>query len=108
MRERRNGMAVEVRACATAQPRAWVRRARFASTCTRAWALLQALVAVTLAQAQGAPSAPEHPSGWIDKIAVESRRFMVGAANPLATRAGYDILRAGGNAADATIAIQLV
>jgi gamma-glutamyltranspeptidase / glutathione hydrolase len=33
---------------------------------------------------------------------------MVATANPLATRAGYDILRAGGNAIDAAIAVQLV
>ena len=54
------------------------------------------------------PVAPEHPSGWIDKAPVESRHFMVAAANPLAARAGYDILRAGGNAIDATVAVQLV
>src|SRR6187551_2012798 len=40
------------------------------------------------------PAAPEFASGWIDKKAVESRRFMVAAANPLAT--------------DAAIAVQLV
>ena len=33
---------------------------------------------------------------------------MVAAANPLATDAGYAMLRAGGNAIDATIAVQLV
>jgi gamma-glutamyltranspeptidase/glutathione hydrolase len=54
------------------------------------------------------PAAPEFASGWIDKKAVESRRFMVAAANPLATDAGYAVLRAGGNAIDAAIAVQLV
>ncbi len=54
------------------------------------------------------PAAPEFPSGWIDRKPVESRRFMVAAANPLATDAGYAILRAGGNAIDAAIAVQLV
>ena len=58
--------------------------------------------------AVGQPLAPEHPSGWIDKSAVASQRFLVAAANPLATRAGYDILRAGGNAIDAAVAVQLV
>ena len=33
---------------------------------------------------------------------------MVAAANPLAVEAGYKILRAGGSAVDATIAVQLV
>ncbi len=40
--------------------------------------------------------------GW------ESREFSVAAGNPLATAAGYRILSAGGTAADAAIAIQLV
>ena len=74
--------------------------------CVRAigCALAIALPVAVFAQ----PVAPEHPSGWIDKPAVESRRFMVAAANPLAARAGYEILRAGGNAADAAVAVQLV
>jgi gamma-glutamyltranspeptidase/glutathione hydrolase len=55
-----------------------------------------------------AQPAPEFASGWIDKKPVESRRFMVAAANPLATDAGYAVLRAGGNAVDAAIAVQLV
>ena len=70
--------------------------------------LLAAAVAVAGGSVAGQPVAPEHPSGWTDKSPVESRRFMVAAANPLATRAGYDILRAGGNAIDAAIAVQLV
>ncbi|HEY2816363.1 MAG TPA: gamma-glutamyltransferase [Casimicrobiaceae bacterium] len=52
--------------------------------------------------------APEHPSGWTDKRPVESRHFMVAAANPLAVDAGYRVLRAGGSAVDAAIAVQLV
>jgi len=67
-------------------------------------------LAITFAVANSAPGqpAPEHPSGWTSKSPVESRRFMVAAANPLAARAGYDILRAGGNAIDAAIAVQWV
>jgi len=60
------------------------------------------------AHAQALPVAPEHPSGWIDKKPVTSHRFMVAAANPLATEAGYEVIRAGGNAIDAAIAMQLV
>jgi len=65
------------------------------------------LVAIaTPAVAQALP--PERPSGWIDKLPVASRHFMVATANPLATQAGYETLRAGGNAIDAAIAVQLV
>ncbi|MGE5737723.1 MAG: gamma-glutamyltransferase [Betaproteobacteria bacterium] len=67
-----------------------------------------ALGAWSLAHAQPLAVAPEAPSGWMDKAAVASRHFMVAAANPLATAAGYDVLRAGGNAIDAAIAVQLV
>jgi gamma-glutamyltranspeptidase / glutathione hydrolase len=52
--------------------------------------------------------APERPSGWTDKSPVVSKRFMVAAANPLAVDAGYAILRQGGSAVDAAIAVQLV
>ncbi|HUQ74389.1 MAG TPA: gamma-glutamyltransferase, partial [Burkholderiales bacterium] len=40
--------------------------------------------------------------------AVTARQFMVSAAHPLATEAGYDVLRRGGSAVDAAIAVQLV
>ena len=52
--------------------------------------------------------APERPSGWTEKKPVVSKRFMVAAANPLAVDAGYAILRQGGSAVDAAIAVQLV
>jgi gamma-glutamyltranspeptidase / glutathione hydrolase len=65
-------------------------------------------LAAGVACAQATPGAPEVSSGWTSKSPVSSRRFMVAAANPLATRAGYDVLRAGGNAIDAMVAVQLV
>ena len=41
-------------------------------------------------------------------VPARAERHMVAAANPLAARAGLEILRAGGSALDAAIAIQLV
>lgn len=52
--------------------------------------------------------APEAATGRIAKTHGTAQRFMVAAANPLAATAGRDILRAGGSATDAAIAIQLV
>jgi gamma-glutamyltranspeptidase/glutathione hydrolase len=39
---------------------------------------------------------------------VEAANWMVAAANPLAVQAGADVLRAGGSAADAMVAVQVV
>jgi len=52
--------------------------------------------------------APERPSGRTDRAPVTSRHFMVAAANPLAVEAGYRMLKQGGTAVDAAIAVQLV
>lgn len=53
------------------------------------------------------PPMPELASGWTAKPGWAAKRFMVAAANPLATEAGYRILREGGNAMDAAIAVQM-
>jgi gamma-glutamyltranspeptidase / glutathione hydrolase len=54
------------------------------------------------------PPMPEGPSGYTDKPGWAAQRFMVAAANPLATDAGHQVLKAGGNALDAAIAVQMV
>ncbi len=54
------------------------------------------------------PTLPEGASGITDKPGWSTRRFAVAAANPLATDAGYQVLRAGGSAVDAAIAVQMV
>jgi gamma-glutamyltranspeptidase/glutathione hydrolase len=51
---------------------------------------------------------PEPASGVTAKDLVTARRFMVVAANPLAARAGYQVLARGGSAVDAAIATELV
>jgi gamma-glutamyltranspeptidase/glutathione hydrolase len=51
---------------------------------------------------------PEASSGRVEKHAVFAAHEMVAAANPLAARAGLEILHAGGSALDATIAVQMV
>ena len=40
--------------------------------------------------------------------AVVAQKFMVAAAHPLAAQAGYDVLKRGGSAVDAAIAVQMV
>ncbi len=54
------------------------------------------------------PEQPEAASGNTDKPGWAYARQAVAAANPLATDAGHQILRAGGSALDAAIAVQLV
>ena len=56
----------------------------------------------------GANGAPEIATGFAAKKAAYSRSYMVVAANPLAAKAGCDILKAGGTAVDAAIATQMV
>lgn len=51
---------------------------------------------------------PELGSGLTELKSGTAEKFMVVAANPLAAEAGAKILRAGGSATDAAIAVQLV
>lgn len=51
---------------------------------------------------------PEPPSGYTTKSITYANQDMVSAANPLAVRAGVDILARGGSAVDAAIAVQMV
>ena len=55
-----------------------------------------------------APAQPEGSSGYTAKPGWATTKFAVAAANPLATNAGYQILKAGGSAIDAAIAVQMV
>ena len=54
------------------------------------------------------PEQPEGASGYVHKPGWRTTRFAVAAANPLATDAGYQVLKAGGSAVDAAIAVQMV
>ena len=72
-----------------------------------------AIVFLLQAGCAGAPpqpgmQAPERATGYTEKIGVAAKRYMVAAANPIATDAGYQVLRAGGSAVDAAIAVQMV
>src|SRR4051812_37961288 len=65
-------------------------------------------VAGTEAFAQQLAPAPEASTGRTAKSLGTATKYMVAAANPLAADAGREMLRAGGSAVDAAIAVQLV
>jgi gamma-glutamyltranspeptidase/glutathione hydrolase len=82
---------------------------------TRAMPML--LLAASLGLALSGPAsaqqasdtvAPEAATSPAPSLAAVAKRQMVVAANPLAAQVGRDILRAGGTAADAIVAIQAV
>jgi gamma-glutamyltranspeptidase/glutathione hydrolase len=71
-------------------------------------ALLLALASALPVAAQRGTVAPEAATLTTSKTLATATRHMVSAANPLAVEAGLEMLRAGGSAADAAIAVQLV
>ena len=57
----------------------------------------------------GDPAIPEPASGYkLGAKPVTSKNYMVVTANPLASQAGCDVLRQGGSAVDAAVAVQAV
>ncbi|MEN3293750.1 MAG: gamma-glutamyltranspeptidase / glutathione hydrolase, partial [Burkholderiales bacterium] len=70
-------------------------------------ALLVGCASTPVVQNQ-APHAPEAATGYTEKPGWTSKKYMVAAANPLATDAGNQVLKAGGSAIDAAIATQMV
>ena len=70
-------------------------------------AALAALLLV-VAPACAGESQPEAGTGSGVRAAVTAKSFMVVTANPLASRAGAAILREGGSAVDAAVAVQMV
>ena len=76
---------------------------------TTALALCAALLACATLPPAGAPALqPEASSGHEAKALWRGRRLAVAAASPLAAEAGYQILKAGGSAVDAAVAVQMV
>lgn len=68
-----------------------------------------AALLVACATQSDRPSQPEASSPFqVGLNSVTATKHMAAAANPLATEAGREILRAGGSAVDAAIAIQMV
>lgn len=71
--------------------------------------LIAALLALSAAaQPVEQPEAATTRTAQAPGLAAPAQRFTVTAANPLAAQAGLEVLRAGGSAMDAAIAVQLV
>jgi gamma-glutamyltranspeptidase/glutathione hydrolase len=71
-------------------------------------ALLAACAGTPMQPAAPGMQTPEPATGYTEKPGWTAKKFMVAAANPLAVDAGYQVLRAGGSAIDAAIAVQMV
>lgn len=90
-------------------PRPKARLCAFASALGLAFATLLALLPPRDGAAQGlVPPPPELAGGGVGQTLAVAATHMVSAANPYATEAGLEILRAGGSAVDAAVAVALV
>jgi len=80
------------------------------STCLPVSALMLTigLTHAALSQEAADAVAPEMATGITDRTSVSTKKLMVAAANPLAAKAGHDVLADGGNAIDAMVAVQMV
>jgi gamma-glutamyltranspeptidase/glutathione hydrolase len=78
------------------------------AACALAATVLLAACSSTPPLAYNVPQQPEGASGYTEKPGWATSKFAVAAANPLATDAGYQVLKAGGSAIDAAIAVQMV
>ncbi len=74
---------------------------------TRLQLTVLAFAAALFAVPAGAQELPEAATGRTAAKSGTAKSYMVVAANPLAAKAGLDILATGGSAADAAIAVQL-
>lgn len=66
-------------------------------------------VSSALAAGQATDSvAPEAATGIQTQELTQANNYMVASANPVASQVGYDILKAGGSAIDALVAVQMM
>ncbi len=70
--------------------------------------LLGVVLQPSASPALGSDANPEAATGSTQKSLARAHRWMAASANPLATQAGRQVLREGGSAVDAAIAMQLV
>jgi len=70
--------------------------------------ILSLFASTVMAQQASDTIAPERATGFSAAKRVETKSYMVAAANPLAAEAGRDVIAKGGNAIDALVAVQTV
>ena len=89
-------------------PRSALQRLRWSLRIVTNALLFAALITGPAVLAQSTRSAPETATGTTAKTLAVAEQHMVSAANRHAVEAGLKMLRAGGSAVDAAIAVQLV